>query len=256
MISDKFKVITLDATTHQLRGLTPEVLVNRWFELVNDDSRLAMRWLLMLRDPRGGLGERRAFRVISTVLVNSDVLFGLKFARNVDLPTLGRWDDLVYLYSEARNTAVQSVCVERVAAQLDEDLRLVADGRRPSLMAKWLPSINASSATTRRVAARLARDLHCSPRSYRKTLSELRAELNLAEVALSAGRGLPEGCSAGSLRKHRAPARAAKFEVTQWPRENLLAGNVLEAKLLSRKYVAADQFVDLLIFLKKLFAKR
>lgn len=246
MISNKFMVMTNDALDHALRDLTPEELVARWTELLTDDDVLAWRWLLLLRDPRGGLGERAVFRTILTTLVNRNVVLGLTFARTVDVPTLGRWDDLVYIYANVKHTAVQGVVLERIAIQLDEDIRLVAEGRRPSLMAKWLPSINASSAATRAVANRLARDLHRTPRGYRRTLSELRAALELIETSLSTGRSIGSNLPARAVRRYANALQRRGVAVNQGTRPTPVRPRTLtelETMLLSSRYAAAEQLV-------------
>ena len=56
------------------------------------DPILALRCLFYIRDVRGGLGERRFFRVCYNWLAKNDKETAF---RNLDLiPTYGRWDDL------------------------------------------------------------------------------------------------------------------------------------------------------------------
>lgn len=50
-----------------------------------------------------------------------------------------------------------------------------------SLLAKWLPSVNASNAETVRKAKRIARYLGMSDAEYRKTLVELRKKIRIIE---------------------------------------------------------------------------
>jgi hypothetical protein len=70
--------------------------------------------------------------------------------------------------------------------KLNADLRAEQEGRAVSLLAKWLPSINTSSHRTRAYAYKLAKGFGMDERTYRKTLSRLRAYSNVLEVKLSA----------------------------------------------------------------------
>ena len=56
-----------------------------------------------------------------------------------------------------------------------------ACGTDISLLAKWLPSVNASSRATVKTAAYLARHLHMTSAEYRKTLSILRSHIRIIE---------------------------------------------------------------------------
>ncbi len=58
-------------------------------------------------------------------------------------------------------------------------------GASISLCAKWLPSENASSAHTKRLARLLAKKLSMTSRQYRKTLSSYRSYLDVVEVKMS-----------------------------------------------------------------------
>ena len=59
-------------------------------------------------------------------------------------------------------------------------------GREISLLAKWLPSCNASSSQTKLYAKNICKMLGFKESEYRKTLSALRAYLNVVEVKMSA----------------------------------------------------------------------
>ena len=66
-------------------------------------------------------------------------------------------------------------------SQLAKDIEAMKKQNEISLLAKWLPSVNASNKETVRKAKKLCRMLGMSEAEYRKTLSELRAYLKLIE---------------------------------------------------------------------------
>ena len=144
----------------------------------DEDAEYALKCLFYIRDAREGQGERRFFRVVLHWLADYDKIAVL---RNLEhIPFFGRWDDLLCLFgTELENEAL---------AMLKKQLALDVQCKTPSLLAKWLPSENASSAQTRRLAAKIRTYLGWSHKQYRKTLSILRARINVLERLMSAGR--------------------------------------------------------------------
>jgi hypothetical protein len=143
-----------------------------------EDRNLAMKCLFYLRDIRGGQGERRFFRVAFRWLCNEYPKIATKNLINVS--EYGRWDDLIYV---SEGTPVQTAAFNIIKHQLALDIQC----QTPSLLAKWLPSQNASSAKTKQLGCILAKFLHMSSREYRKTLSTLRERINVLERLMSAG---------------------------------------------------------------------
>lgn len=68
-----------------------------------------------------------------------------------------------------------------IKAQLLEDISGMSEGKPVSLLAKWLPSANASSKETVKNAKRLCSLLEMSEKSYRQTLSALRKYTDITE---------------------------------------------------------------------------
>lgn len=144
---------------------------------------LAVKWLFYLRDIRGnGMGERRTFRICIKWLVKNHY----EYVRGVValMPEYGRYDDwLCLLDTEAREEIIQ-----RMRYQLLQDMEALETGGQVSLLAKWLPSCNASSETTRKQAADIYRAFGLTEQEYRKVLSELRRYLRVVEVLMSEGK--------------------------------------------------------------------
>lgn len=146
---------------------------------------LAMKLLFHLRDIRGGMGERKLFR---TLLAHVARTWPESARKNVAyVAGFGRWDDLLCLLT----TPAREQAVQVIRAQLEED-RKALERRRAgeesahiSLLAKWLPSDNASSPRTRKTAKRLIQALDMKPWAYRSLITALRARIGLTECQLT-----------------------------------------------------------------------
>ena len=138
----------------------------------------ALKCLFYIRDVRGGQGERRFFRVCMRDLATQDLSAA---KRNLEhIPEYGRWDDLLIFIG----TPLEKDALAVIKAQLVLDVQC----KTPSLLAKWLPSENTSSQKTRAQAAIVRKYLGWTHKQYRKTLSVLRARINVLERLMSAGR--------------------------------------------------------------------
>jgi hypothetical protein len=96
------------------------------------------------------------------------------------IPELGRWDDLFCLFG----TNLQKDALTLITEQLKLDVMC----KTPSLLAKWLPSENASSHKTKALARLVRGHLGWTARQYRKTLTILRARINVLERLMSQNR--------------------------------------------------------------------
>ena len=123
-------------------------------------------------------GERRFFRVCYRWLANNYPDVARKNLTNVS--EYRRWDDLIY-------STIDTQLWNDAMAIIKHQLALDVDCKTPSLLAKWLPSENASSTTTKNTAAQVREYLGWSHKQYRKTLSILRERINVLERLMSAG---------------------------------------------------------------------
>lgn len=142
-----------------------------------EDKELAMKLLFYIRDIRGGQGERRVFRVIMNYLAKNKPEVVIKNLDNFAF--YGRYDDLLCLL----DTPVERDVLGLIKDTLDADVKSVDNGGAPSLMAKWLPSVNGVK-NTRKVALKIVNGFNMSERDYRKTLSKLRKALDIVETKL------------------------------------------------------------------------
>lgn len=75
--------------------------------------------------------------------------------------------------------------VPLIAGQLEADEQAMRQGNSVSLMAKWLPSENASSKNSRKAARDLAAALNLSNKEYRQKVVALRKHIGLLEQQMS-----------------------------------------------------------------------
>lgn len=173
--------LDLFAAIGALRRESDGEIIGRFVKAYAEDPNLAMKTLFFARDVRGGLGERRVFRVILSWLAANEPA---SVRKNVEaIARYGRFDDLLWLLG----TPCESDALACVKKQLDADLAALENGGDVSLLAKWLPSVNASNAVTVHNAKRIARALGMDDAVYRRTLVKLRAHIRIIENNLREG---------------------------------------------------------------------
>lgn len=157
------------------RNMNKDKLIELFQNAFEYDALIATKLLFYSRDIRGGLGERKTFRTILKWLANNYPEVAKLNISNV--AEFGRYDDLFVLFE----TPVEQDMLEYIKTQLDAD----SEADFPTLLAKWMPSENASSYKTKELANKFMSAYHYSPRDYRKLLSRIRAKLNLIETQIS-----------------------------------------------------------------------
>ena len=161
-----------------MRYASKDEIANTVTKAFCEDPDKTMKILFFARDVRGGLGERRFFRCAARTLAK---LAPEAIRKNIPLfAEYGRWDDLLVLLE----TPLENDAVAEIRVRLVKDTEALAEGKPASLLAKWLPSVNASSAETRRQGRRMAVLLGMSEKTYRKTLSSLRRYTDIIENRL------------------------------------------------------------------------
>jgi hypothetical protein len=116
-----------------------------------EDSDLALRIALWVRDVRGGAGERDLFRQVLKYLDKHNPNDAARLLMKV--PEVGRWDDIFVLESKENK--------RKAFTMLGEALR-----EKNGLAAKWTPRQGA-------LAAEIRQFFGMSPKFYRKSLVEL-----------------------------------------------------------------------------------
>ena len=149
---------------------------------------LATKMLFYCGNIRGGLGERRTFRICLRWLAKNHPWVVKDNLANI--PHFNRWDSLFTLVG----TPVESDMWKYITDQLGLDMQAVIKEKHGgkhvgiSLLAKWMPTETAHAKETRALAKTAMRKLGVTPRMYRKMLSALRAHLKIVESLMSAGK--------------------------------------------------------------------
>ncbi len=167
--------LDLFATIGALRRANEQEIITRFIRAFAENKDIAVKSLFFARDVRGGLGERKVFRIILKWLA----LNSPETVRK-NLPYIaeyGRFDDLLSLFG----TSVEKAMLELIKAQLEADISALENGGEVSLLAKWLPTVNASNKNTVLMAKKIARYMGLDDATYRKILVRLRAHIKIIE---------------------------------------------------------------------------
>ena len=177
------KLLDLHFATSSLRNKTDSEIEQMFETALLETPLLAVKWLFMARDIREGMGERRTFRVCLKWLATSRPALVKKLIPLV--AEYGRYDDLFCLIGTSLEQDVVDLVDEQISADYKEAL---ADSNKMSLLGKWMPSANTSSADTRKLAKFFCEKLSLPEKKYRKMLSLIRSKLRVIEVDTSAGK--------------------------------------------------------------------
>lgn len=185
-------VLDMFAMGGAYRNRTDKEVEELFGDAYRQDKELALKCLFYLRDCRGGQGERRFFRVAYKWLCHNDPSIAYKFLSYI--PEYGRWDDLIDIgyscagtVSVANDGHIYSIAnkvINIIANQMDLD----NVSKTPSLLAKWMPSENASSAKTKAKARWIINNIGITPKEYRLRLSSIRKKINVLERLMSENR--------------------------------------------------------------------
>lgn len=189
-------LLDINFAVASLRSATENEVVERFKKAFFEDKVLAMKWLFFARDIRGGLGERRLFRTAMDFVAGYEPEIVGKLIPLI--PEYGRFDDLWALLD---NETLRPIVIEYIKNQLSSDIQNWKDNKPVSLLAKWLPSCNASSANSKKYSKIIRQYLDMTERAYRKMLSGLRKHIDVVEVKMSSKQW-------GDIKYEAVPSRA------------------------------------------------
>lgn len=182
-----------------------ELISAMWAEVRDvflDDKKYFYKWLLFLRDIRGGCGERDVFRLISKALIIKDPESFAKVSKELGKYTeytfaeYGRWDDIIRLMRfahETRNYIVENALKENFIETFYVDVKNASSNSKNgkiSLLGKWLPKENVKSEERKKDYKYLTQDVLnfktiSAKTRYRKICTMLRKYLQVVEQKTS-----------------------------------------------------------------------
>lgn len=174
------KLLDFNFAVSSMRNKSEYEIAKMFSGIYYEDKLTAIKYLFYVGDVREGLGERKVYRACMDWLAynHSEVANALMIL----IPEYTRWDNLSRMI---QNENVEEVVAKIIADQLEKDLYGMKSKKPISLCAKWLQSENASSTKTKEIGKKIRESLHISPKQYRKTLSALRAYLDVVEIKMS-----------------------------------------------------------------------
>ncbi len=175
-------LVDLFGTIGALRPRSEQDIRDKFANAFNQDKLLATKMLFYAGNIRGGLGERRTFRICLKWLAQNYPSIVRKNLQNI--PLFNRWDSLFVLV----DTPVEKDMWDFIAMQLADDILNYQNNKPISLLAKWMPSENASSVNSKRLARKFIKMTGMPAKAYRKTLAQLRRYLDVTEAKMSANK--------------------------------------------------------------------
>ena len=174
--STKSMLLDMFALGASYRTRTDADVILLFKNAYEENPEYALKCLFWIRDIRGGAGERRFFRTCYHWLAKAHPETAQRNMKHI--AEYGRWDDLYCLMG----TPLEQNMLLLLKKQFTLDLTC----QTPSLLAKWLPSCNASSKETIARGDKTRKAFGLTQKEYRKALSILRKRINVLERLMSA----------------------------------------------------------------------
>lgn len=145
-----------------------------------EDALLATKMLFYIGDIRyGGLGERKTFKAcLNWLAINHPEIVNKNMAL---IPYFNRFDS----WFELVGTKCEDKMWDNLTGVFVNDINAMKAGVPISLLAKWMPSENASSIVTKSLAKIAMKKLGFKPREYRKLLTKMRSYIGIVEQKMS-----------------------------------------------------------------------
>ena len=175
-------LLDINFATSSLRSKSEREIVNMFEKAFYDTPREAIMWLFYLRDIRGGMGERRSFRILLKHMADNHPK---EIAEVIPyIAEYGRYDDMWVLLE----TDFKKPVLELIKEQIISDLNGIKENKSISLLGKWLPSRCSKNSQNRNYVNIICNGLGIAPYTYQKITSTLRKHLKVVECDMSANR--------------------------------------------------------------------
>ena len=167
---------------HEPASVNKELLP-MFAKAMQENKELAMKTLFYARDCRGGMGEKEVFKTVILALLKleteeSYLLFKNNMANIVEF---GSWKDLLDVFNRTNNSQAKLDIVDYIYDTIHTDIRLMNECKTPSLLAKWLPTINSKSKHTKLKAKNLLTLMPKLDFDYRNYCTQARKMLKIVE---------------------------------------------------------------------------
>lgn len=173
-------LVDLFGTIGALRNADENRITTLFAEAFKENPLLATKMLFYARDIRGGLGERRVFRVILKYMAeyHTDAI-----RKNIKyIPEFGRYDDLYTFVG----TPVENDMWKFMKEQWIIDLNAMVGGQPISLLAKWIKTPYSSSKDTSKLGVLTGFKLgYKDTKQFKKTLKKMREYLVIVEKQMT-----------------------------------------------------------------------
>lgn len=180
-------LLDLFAQIGSLRPRSDAEIIMKVADAMAVDPVLTTKMVFHAGNVRGGLGERRTFRIAIKYLAKS---YPSIVKANAHLiPHFNRWDSIFVLVGTPCENEMWEIVKEQLTLDMEGLMKSMTSAKPVgiSLLAKWMPTETAHKKETRELAKKAMRKLGMTPRQYRKVLSALRKHLNIVEGLMSAG---------------------------------------------------------------------
>lgn len=164
-------------------------LLPMFAKAMQENKELAIKTLFYARDCRGGMGEKEVFKTVMLALLKieteeSYLLFKNNMANIVEF---GSWKDLLDIFNRTLNSQAKIDIVGYIYDTIHTDIKLMNEGKTPSLLAKWLPTINSKSKHTKLKAKKLLTLMPKLDFDYRNYCVQARKMLKVVERNIAQG---------------------------------------------------------------------
>lgn len=138
---------------------------------------LAIKNIFFLRDVRNGNKERDLGRFALTYVANNDPKVFKKIIPYI--AEIGRWDDLVQILCATQQEKAKRDIAKVLYKQLQKDVK----SKTPSLLAKWLPTVDAGKKANTQ-AKIIVKQMNIDKYVYHRMVKDIRKKLNLLETKI------------------------------------------------------------------------
>lgn len=169
--------------TYQGRAKVNKELLPMFSKAMQENKELAMKTLFYARDCRGGMGEKEIFRYVMLALLDLETEESYLLFKNnmVNIVEFGSWKDLLDIFDRTNVARAKIDIVGYIYDTIQMDIKLMNEGKTPSLLAKWLPTVNSKSKHTKRKAKNLLTLMPKLDFDYRHYCSNARKMLKVVE---------------------------------------------------------------------------